>query len=62
MQKINYMAYLESKSFQDLLKEIVYSLKTQSLFIDTLHARSCCYRQYRQNSTSVTCLTHRNSN
>ena len=28
MQKINYMAHLETKSFQDLLDEIIYSLNT----------------------------------
>jgi len=61
MQKINFMAHLKPKSFQDLPNEIVYSLKTHSLFDDILNARSYCYHLYRQNSTLVTCLTHRNS-
>ncbi len=61
MQKINFMAHLKPKSFQDLPNEIVYILKTQSLSVDILNARSYCYHLYRQNSTLVTCLTHRNS-
>lgn len=33
MQKLNYMAYFKTKSLQDLLDEIVYSLNTYFLFI-----------------------------
>ena len=33
MQKLNYMAHLKTKSLQDLLDEIVYSLNTDFLFI-----------------------------